>query len=224
MTTLGSSRPPRLATWLIELFVSDEQSPSVLGDLVEEYSEAAAKSTIAHARRWYWRQALPTVLHLLRSEFQASPWLMVGVVTGGVVLGKLGHLFINWSFWNGFNSFNQYVFPFDTVNSRLATFLINSGILVYSLAVSLLIGCTVALLSKRREMPATLALSLACSIPVLTRFLPSFQRNYETFRHSGFLLQTWVLLYFFGGLFALVAGGAIVKSHRLRSRRAASSR
>jgi hypothetical protein len=82
----------------------------------------------------------------------------------------------------------------------------------------MLIGFIVALLSKRREMLATLAVSLVCSIPALTRFLLFLQGNYEPLRHW------WPWVYFFGGLFALVAGGAIVRSRRLRSLRAASSR
>jgi hypothetical protein len=83
----------------------------------------------------------------------------------------------------------------------------------------MLIGFIVALLSKRREMLATLAVSLVCSIPALTRFLLFF-RGTKLYGHDLF----YVLLFHFGGLFALVAGGAIVKSHRLRSLRAASSR
>ncbi len=219
--TQASPRPPRLAVWLIELFVPDEQAPSVLGDLLEEFSDVAAKSSIADARRWYWRQALPTILHLLRSGFRAAPWFMAGVVAGGIVLVELGRLFANWFVNEGFLFSALYVFPYSHPHSRfeifLVVFLSNSWIQLYRLTVSMLIGCIVALLSKGKEMSATLTLSLVCSIPALTRFLLFLQGNYEALRH-------WLLwVYFFGGLLALVAGGAIVKSHRLRSLRAVNS-
>lgn len=75
--TQASPRPPRLAVWLIELFVPDEQASSVLGDLLEEFSDVATKSSVGNAQRWYWRQTLPTVLHLLGSGFRAAPWFQI---------------------------------------------------------------------------------------------------------------------------------------------------
>jgi hypothetical protein len=221
--TQASTRPPRLAVWLIELFVTDEQAPSVLGDLLEEFSDVAARSSVARARRWYWRQALPTILHLLISGFRAAPWFMAGVVAGGTALVELGWWFMGWSVTQGFNYLNHSVFPHIQPRSRfevfLTVFLVNSGHYLYRLTLSMLIGCVVALLSKGREMSATLALSLICSIPALTRF-SLFIRGAKLY---GITDLFYVLLFFFGGLFALVAGGAIARSHRLRSLRATSS-
>jgi len=223
--TQASSRPPRLAVWLVELFVADEQAPSVLGDLLEEFSDVAAKSSVADARRWYWRQTLPTILHLLKSGFWAAPWFMAGVVTGGIVLVELGWWFMGWSTSKGFNYLNHSVFPHLQPRSRLEVFLVvslvNSGMHLYRFTVSVLIGCTVALLSKKRDMSATLAVSLVCSIPASIRFLLWLRGNYETTGLGAYYL---ILAYYFLGLFALVAGGAIVRSHRLRSPRAATSR
>ena len=147
---------------------------------------------------------------------------MSGVVAGGIILVELGWWFMGWSFSIGINYFGQNVFSHFPVHSRLEAFLVvilvNSGMHLYRLTVSMLIGCIVALLSKRREMVATLAVSLVCSIPALTRFLLFFlgTKLYGT----GLL---YLSLYFFGGLFALVVGGAVVKSHRVRSFRALSS-
>jgi len=219
--TQASPRPPRLAVWLIELFVPDEQAPSVLGDLLEEFSDVAAKSSIAHAGRWYWRQTPPTVLHLLGSGFWAAPWFMAGVVAGGIVLVELGRLFTGWFVHEGLLFLDLYVFPYSHPHSRFEIFLVvllaNSWTQLCRLTVSMLIGCIVALMSKGKEMSATLALSVVCSIPALTRFLLFSHGNHEALRH-------WLVWpYFFGGLFALVAGGAIVKSHRLRSLRAGCS-
>lgn len=52
-------RPPRIAAWLVKLFASAEEE-SILGDLIEEYSDLALKSGLAFARHWYWRQAVKT--------------------------------------------------------------------------------------------------------------------------------------------------------------------
>lgn len=217
--TQAPPRPPRLAVLLIALFVPDEQTQSVLGDLLEEFSGVAAKSGLANAYHWYWRQTLPTILHLLGSGFRAAPWFMAGVLAGGIVLVELGRLFTGWSVDKEFRYYYHYVFPYFYPGSRLklslALLLVNGGTCLYRLTIEMLIGCIVALLSKRREMSATLALSLVCSIPALTRFL-----LHGTLRYGG---RFFIVAYFFGGLFALVAGGAIVKSHRLRLRRAVSS-
>src|SRR5215813_3365658 len=49
--------PPRLATWLVDLFASAEQAESILGDLAEEFSDIASTSGVLSARRWYWRES-----------------------------------------------------------------------------------------------------------------------------------------------------------------------
>ncbi|PYU25301.1 MAG: hypothetical protein DMG30_05885 [Acidobacteria bacterium] len=43
-------RPARIAIWLVKLFASAEEE-SILGDLLEEYSNLALKSGVAFARR-----------------------------------------------------------------------------------------------------------------------------------------------------------------------------
>lgn len=49
-------RPPRIAAWLVTLFTLTEETESILGDLREEFSQLAASSGFAFARRWYWRK------------------------------------------------------------------------------------------------------------------------------------------------------------------------
>ncbi len=45
------AHPPRIASWLVELFASAEQAESILGDLSEEFSDLASRSGIDHACR-----------------------------------------------------------------------------------------------------------------------------------------------------------------------------
>ena len=68
-------RPPRMAVWLVDLFTPNKQSESIPGDLLEEFSELASKSGVASARRWYWRQSVKTVAHLIATGFLVAPWL-----------------------------------------------------------------------------------------------------------------------------------------------------
>ena len=82
-------QPPRVAVWLVRLFSQNEKTESVLGDLSEEFSERRSHLGSALARKWYWRQTLTTLPHLLGSAFRASPWITIFAVIGGLVLGRL---------------------------------------------------------------------------------------------------------------------------------------
>src|ERR1700688_4363790 len=91
MMSLGTAaRPPRLAVWLVDLFVFDRRGESIVGDLAEEFSELASASGIASARSWYWRQSARAIAHLLGMAFRAAPWSTVGAVVGGIWLLRFG--------------------------------------------------------------------------------------------------------------------------------------
>jgi len=79
-------QPPRIATRLVNLFSPSENGESILGDLLEEYSHLASKSGVPVARRWYWRQAVKTITHLVDSGFCVAPWSTTAVVVGGFLL------------------------------------------------------------------------------------------------------------------------------------------
>ena len=75
-------QPPRIAVWLVNLFTPAEEAESILGDLLEEFSHLASKSGVAVARRWYWRQTVKTITHLVDSGFCVAPWSTTAVVVG----------------------------------------------------------------------------------------------------------------------------------------------
>src|SRR5687768_15483442 len=79
-------QPPRLAVWLITLFTPNGKAEFILGDLLEELSQLASKSGIACARRWYWRQTVKTIPHLVAAGFRTAPWTITAVVVGGFLL------------------------------------------------------------------------------------------------------------------------------------------
>jgi len=200
MTQASSVQPPRVAVWLLDLFTPYEQTESISGDLLEEFSDVASKSGVAYARRWYWRQSVRTILHVVRSGFRVAPWSIVGAVVGGVLLVQLGHAFAEGGIRTGDEFLSHHVHRL----SHFDLFLMNSGMYLWRLTVSMLIGCIIALACKSREMLATITVSLVCSIQAVTGFWIFFHhwRGSPPLRTALPLL----LLYSFGGLFAMVIG------------------
>src|SRR5204862_5771919 len=47
MTQASSVQPPRVAVWLLDLFTHYEQTESIPGDLLEEFSAVASRSGVA---------------------------------------------------------------------------------------------------------------------------------------------------------------------------------
>jgi hypothetical protein len=218
MTHASSVQPPRVAVWLLDLFTPYEQTESIPGDLLEEFSDVASKSGVAYARRWYWRQSVRTILHVVRSGFRVAPWSMAGAVVGGVLLVQLGHAFSE----GGIRAWNEFLHHHVHRLSHFDLFLYNSGMYLWRLTVSMLIGCIIALVCKSREMLATIAVSLVCSIPAMTGFW-TFFHGWKGSPPLPIVLPLF-LLYSFGGLFAIVVGGVIVRKYRFRSLRLANSR
>lgn len=212
MTRTTLSQPPRIAVWLLNLFIPGEWNESIPGDLMEEFSELVElKSGAALARRWYWRQTAKTIVHLIGIQFRTAPWLIAGVVVGGILLVQLGHTCVEWAIRMQTELFNHHLIPHHPLSPALICFLMNSTMILSRLLMSALIGCVVALVSKRREMVATITLSLVCSVVAVNRFW-AFLRGWD---HIPLHVLRPVLVYFFGGLFAIVIGGGIVRKYRL---------
>ena len=146
-------QPPRLAVWLVNLFTPYEQSNSILGDLLEEFSDLASKSGMAFARRWYWRQSVRTVAHLIGSGFRAGPWQIAGVVVVGFLLsffcgGRLEEAVVAVLNFGRHPHDNPY-YTWSQAQARIR--LIVYGDLVGHFLLSLFIGCIVALAVKGRD-------------------------------------------------------------------------
>jgi len=82
----GGGRPPRLAEALLRLVISDPESrEGILGDLFEEYCEAAATCSRRYATRWYWWSALRLAVRYASARIDRLPRR----VRGGSVLAAL---------------------------------------------------------------------------------------------------------------------------------------
>ena len=204
-------RPPRVAIWLVDLFTPDEDAEAIQGDLLEEYSELALKSGVASARRWYWRQSVKTIAHLMGTGFRVAPWSVAGAVVGGFLLLWLGFGF-------GlperailavldFRS-QPHVHPYYTwPQAQVRVFWLVCGALIGRLLMSLFIGFIVAAGAKGREMVATITLTLIQGVFGAVEFLV-----WSASHRYAFLLMPVITP--FGVSIMIVMGGGIVRKSR----------
>ena len=84
--TRHSASPPHIAAWLVNLVAAPEQAETILGDLLEEFSSIVSRSGTAPARRWYWKQTIRTIAHLIRGQVRNAPAETVAFAVGGFLL------------------------------------------------------------------------------------------------------------------------------------------
>jgi hypothetical protein len=144
--------PPRVAVWLVESFVREGQSASIRGDLLEEFSRLVSKSGVAFARRWYWRQSLKTVAHLIGSGGGRTLWPIAGGVLGGCLLIRLLS-------WCSETVLHTVLYKYH-LQSAAVVFWLNYGKLIEQILNPIFVGWAIALATKRREMITALALGV----------------------------------------------------------------
>ena len=192
-------RPPRLATWLVNLFASTEEE-SILGDLLEEYSDLASKSGVPFARRWYWRQTMKTIAHLADTGVRVAPWSTAAAVAGGFLL----HRFVSGLPDKVLSAVTDRYLMYWSTHFKAYIWMLN-GMLIEHLVLSMFVGCVVALAAKRREMIATMTLALVpCALMGGALIWVATHRPLDV---------AW-MLWLFADPFAIVVGGAIVRTRR----------
>jgi hypothetical protein len=198
-----SVEPPRTATWLVSLFTLAGEAESILGDLLEEFSYLASNSGAAFARRWYWRQALKTIAHLIPTAFRVAPWsTTAGVIGGFLTRGLLARL-PGRTIFAVIERYQVYQYHFKTY-----VFFASTGIDIGIFITFLFAGCIVALVAKGTEMAAAMVLSLIFGAMAVFGSLYEMSRTGDL----GFLrmLMTW----YFADSLAIVIGAAIVRTRR----------
>jgi hypothetical protein len=202
--------------WLITLFTPADEAESMLGDLLEEFSQLASKSGVAFARGWYWRQTVKTIAHLTGSGFRSAPWTTVAAVAGGFLLIRFGLMFYGQAIETVLDRYRFYEYVADlgrqqpSVNVAAAyMYWINRGMMLGRLLVLMMAGGIVAGIAKGREMTATIALGLCMAALGINVSLVIVART----GHYAFLFL-WALPGAFAAFIAIVAGGVIVRARR----------
>ena len=195
--------PPRMATCLVNLFSPAEEAETILGDLLEEYSQLASKPGVAFASRWYWRQAVKTIAHLFGNGFRRAPWSTAAAVVGGFLL----HRFVSGLPGKVLSAItDRYLFYWSA--HFQAYMWVLKGMPIAHLILSMFVGCFVALVAKGREMVATMTLAL-----VLCALIGIAMVWVATHLPLGVGWMLWSC----AGPFAIVVGGAIVRTFRSAS-------
>ena len=204
------ARPPRVATWLVDLFASDEQAESLPGDLLEEFSDLASKSGVASARRWYWRQSVKTIAHLFATGFHAVPWTILGAAIAGYLLLGFGGSLPERVIVAVLNFSRHGVVPYYTWPQMQAHVLwLNSAIMIGQFIVAMLVGCMVATATRGREMVSTVTLVLVRGPLAVVGYLGLLVRHWPL----PFSVLPFLVSYFAGSI-AILIGGVIVRMRR----------
>jgi hypothetical protein len=195
-------QPPRIAVWLVNLFTPGEEAESILGDLFEEFSQLASKSGVTAARSWYWRQTVKTIPHLFGAGLRVAPWSTAVAVVGGFLLMRLISGLPELAIFAVIHRYRLFDHHFDTY-----VFLATYGIAIGHVIISLLAGSAVALAAKGREMVATTTLALIFGAMFGAAIFALLARGHDSF-------PLGMLPWNFADWFAIVIGGAIVRTRR----------
>ena len=193
-------RPPRIASWLVNLFTPAEETESILGDLHEEFSQLASKSGVAVARSWYWRQTVKTVAHLVGNGFRVAPWSTTAAVVGGFLLMR----FVSGLPGKLLSAVTDRYLMFWSTHFQAYLWVLN-GMAIAHFTLSMFVGCMVALAAKGREMVAAMTLALVhCALIGAALVWVAMRQPVDV---------AWILWSCFDP-FAIVVGGAIVRTRR----------
>jgi hypothetical protein len=212
-------QPPRIAVWLVDQFTPYNQTEAIPGDLLEEFSDLTSRQGIASARRWYWRQSIRSIGHLIGDGLRVASWSIAASTLVACLLGwclfRLTDTTANavLSRYHVYYHVNPYVFW------------LAYGILIERLIIPMLMGGMVALAVRGRELVASITVSLFigtlsgmflvyCIMLAVAHF-PSW------YKFPGILLPQFVTTFL--SPMMIIVGGIIVRKvrssqHRLDNR------
>jgi hypothetical protein len=193
---------PRIPAALVRLFARNEEAESMLGDLFEEFSLIVVRSGVLAARRWYWRQALKSIVHLFTAAFRTAPWSTSSAVFAGILFRMMIARFPERAIFWTIDRYQIYESHF-----QLYRFLASTGIDIAHLLSFLFVGCAAALLVKGREMAVTSTMAFYYGLLTIVAFVSILSKTGDD---ASLLHLAW----YFADSLAIVTGGAIVHMSR----------
>jgi len=158
MSRTSNTKPPRLASWLLDLFTPPSESESIPGDLIEEFPTAVSTLGRGAARRWYWRQAVKTIAHLISRELHTAPWTIAATAVGGYLLLMGAVRSVDMATGAFLGNFQVYYY----VRPRFVWWIYAVG--VDRVICPMLIGWMAASISRRTEMATAATLSSMAAV------------------------------------------------------------
>jgi len=168
--------------WLVGLFIVEEQTGMQRQILDERFSDMASRCGTGCASRWYWSQSVKTIAGLAGRGFQTASWLIIGTAFVGALLFYQGTEHLEWFQLRIIAILNRHVTPYyDPAGIARREFWMSTTykvlcpkcgytLLIVSLLESLIVGCLVAGVAKRREMIATMSLGFISLVVTVTNF------------------------------------------------------
>lgn len=144
-------KPPRAAAWLVEFFVPPAIAEPAIGDLAEEFATRAGRAN-PQARRWYWRQAVLTIPHLMWTSVRLAPWSTAAFVLLALALAGAVDFAINTAVRLVLGNVNAYEY-ISAVAFWRAVFVARFVV------VPLALGWSVAAVARDRQMVIPVAIA-----------------------------------------------------------------
>ena len=212
-------QPPRIAVWLVGLFIVEEETGMQQQILDERFSDMASRCGTGRARRWYWSQSVKTIAGLVGRGFRTAPWLIVITTLSGAFLLQFATANLQRVIMEFIFLLNHHVMPYyDSKHAASHLFWMYYTVFVGSLLISLIIGSFVAMVAKRREMIATMTLSFVSLIMTVTIFWESVAMHYAV--DPGLFPR--IIIKQLSASFLIVIGGIIVREIRSAAARSLS--
>jgi len=193
---------PHGAEWLIRLFANAEEIDLILGDLSEEFAQLASQSGTAFARKWYWRQTMKSLPHLVSSAFRASPGLTATALATGFLLRHLVARLPESVTFALVDRFDIYSHHWTVYRFMASTALDVEHALTF-----LFVGAVVAFVAKGREMAPAIALATIYALMAVVGSVSHVIRGGE---YASLLRLSW----YFSDSLAVILGAVIVRTLR----------
>lgn len=214
--TPAAPQPPRIAVWLVSLFAPEQQAEAISGDLLEEFSQLAARSSESTARRWYWRQSVKTAAHLIGSGFRESPWLIALAVTVGYLMLSFGLKLPARAAVTALQYHRGVVLLLDW-SSYFPRFV--SAVRFGQLLVCVIVGSAVAAIAKGREMLPVCTLAALYTALFADHCITWAARLAPGYAHVMPFMLASLLMWGFVQTITIIIGAAFVRNRRSASRR-----